>query len=144
MYYEDSNQNKLAGIKKLINICNKIIHQLKHFYFSKFYTNLSKNQNPRFICKCTCANSTMKRNKNSLYLKKSKNIRVYKNKNKPNLYLKNLPENYYLDNINNYTSFIKCFVKLTKINNKFKFMNIIYIYLYIFITYYNFNIVSVC
>ena len=105
MYYEDSNQNKLAGIKKLINICNKIIHQLKHFYFSKFCTNLSKIQNPRFKCVCTCANSTMKRNNNSLYLKKSKNIRVYKNKNKPSLYLKNLPENYYFDNINNYTSF---------------------------------------
>jgi hypothetical protein len=45
---------------------------------------------------------------------------------------------YYQKNNNlNYTPFIKCFVKLTKINNKFKFMNIIYIYLYIFITYYN-------
>lgn len=105
LYYEDNNQNKLAGIQKLINVFNKIIHQLKHFYFSKFCTNLSKIQNPRFKCVCTCANSTMKRNNNSLYLKKSKNIRVYKNKNKHSLYLKNLPENCYFDNINNYTSF---------------------------------------
>ena len=104
MYYEDSNKNKLAGIQKLINISSRIIHQLKHVYFSIFCTNVSKIQNQRSKCVCTCTNSTMKRNSNSLYLKKSKNIRVYKNK-KPNLYLKNLPENYCFDNINNCTSF---------------------------------------
>ena len=105
MYYEDSNQNKLAGIQKIINVCSKIIHQLKHFYFSIFCTNLSRISSPRFKCVCTCADTTLKRNNNSLYLKKPKNIRVYKNKNKPSLYLKNLPENYCFDNFNNYTSF---------------------------------------
>ena len=105
LYYENKNQNKLEGIQKLLFICTKIIHQLKHAYFSKFCTNLSKIQNPRLKCVGKYANSTMKRNNNSLYLKKSKNIRVYKNKNKPSLYLKNLPENYCFDKINNYISF---------------------------------------